>query len=288
MKTVLITGTSSGLGLATAVTLAKNGFRVFATVRNLDKRTALDKVLAEAGVTATILPLDVTDEAAVSATIAKVIAEAGSIDALVNNAGFAMGGFVEDFTLNEIRAQMETNFFGVVALIKAVLPHMRERRSGRIVNISSIGGRAGGPVIAPYNASKFAVEGFSEALSFETELFGVQVVLIEPGTFKTEIFETNRRLAAHALDPNSPYAALMPKIEAKIDEGVAKLGADPQKVADAVLHALTVANPHLRYLVGADAKLMGTIHRFFGFGAYAALFRRLFGWSQMADALRPH
>lgn len=286
MKTVLITGCSSGFGLLSAVTLAKNGFRVFATVRSLEKRVALDKALADAGATATILPLDVTDEAAVAATVAQVIAEAGSIDALVNNAGFAMGGFVEDFSLAEVRAQMETNYFGLVALTKAVLPHMREKRAGRIVNISSIGGRVGNPIVAPYVASKFAVEGFSEALAFEAEIFGISVVLIEPGAFKTEIFESNRRVAAHALDPASPYAAVMPKIEATIDEKVGKFAGDPQKVADCVLHALTVEKPHLRYFVGTDAKLMGNVHRFLGFGAYAAMVRRLFAWKELTAPLR--
>lgn len=282
MKSVLITGCSSGLGLTTAVTLARNGFRVFATVRNLDKRGDLSKALADAGTTATILPLDVTDEAAITATVSRVLFEAGSIDALVNNAGLAIGGFVEDFTLAEIRAQMETNFFGLVALTKAVLPSMRQRRSGRIVNISSIGGRVGNPIIAPYVASKFAVEGFSESLSFEAELFGVKVILIEPGAYKTDIFEKNRRLAAHALDPASPYAAIMSKVEGRVNERVAKHAGDPQVVADCVLHALTVEKPHLRYLVSTNAKVMANIHRFLGFGAYAAMLRKVFRWPELA------
>lgn len=286
MKSVLITGCSSGLGLATAVTLAKNGFRVFATVRTLDKRGDLDKALAEAGATATVLPLDVTDEAAVNTTVAQVISEAGGIDALVNNAGLAIGGFVEDFSLAEIRAQMETNFFGLVALTKAVLPSMRQKRSGRIVNISSIGGRVGNPIIAPYVASKFAVEGFSESLSFEAALFGVSIVLIEPGAYRTDIFEKNRRIAAHALDPASPYAAIMPKIEARVNERVGKHAGDPQEVADCVLHALTVEKPHLRYLVSTNAKVMAYLHRFLGFSAYAAMVRRVFGWSDFVKEVR--
>ena len=285
MKNVLITGCSSGLGLRTAVTLARNGFRIFATVRSLDKRAALDKALAEAGVSAEILPLDVTNAAAIEATVAHVLSEADTIDALVNNAGLAIGGFVEDLSLDEFRSQMEINFFGAVALTKAVLPHMRKRRAGRIINISSIGGRAGNPIVAAYDASKFALEGFSESLAFEAELFDISVVLIEPGAFKTEIFESNRRVAAHARDPSSPYAAVMPAIETKIDEMVEKFAGNPQKVADCVLHALSVTKPHLRYLVGSDAKLMGTVHRFLGFGAYAALFRRLFGWAEVRAAL---
>jgi NAD(P)-dependent dehydrogenase (short-subunit alcohol dehydrogenase family) len=281
MKIALVTGCSSGFGLKIAVTLAKNGFRVFATMRDPGKRAALDKALAAAGTKAEILALDVTNVASIEAAVATVMAKAGRIDALVNNAGYAIGGFIEDLSLDEFRRQMDTNFFGLVAVTKAVLPHMRAQRAGRIVNISSIGGRAANPIVSAYVASKFAVEGFSESLAFEASLFDVSVSLIEPGAFKTEIFEANRNVAAAMHDPNSPYAALSSGLESKLDDMVARLAGDPQKVADAVLHALSVAKPRLRYLVGTDAKLMAAVHSL-GFGAYAALIRRFLGW----DALR--
>ncbi len=281
MKTVLVTGCSSGFGLKTAVTLAANEFRVFATMRDLGKRTALDTALAEAGAKADILALDVTDKASIEVVVGSVMSQAGRIDALVNNAGFGIGGFIEDLSLDDYRRQMETKFFGLVAVTKAVLPQMRGQRAGRIVNISSIGGRAGNPVVSAYVASKFAVEGFSESLAFETSLFDVSVVLIEPGAFKTEIFQSNRQVAAGMRDPNSPYAEVSRTFEAKLDSMMERLAGDPQKVADAVLHALTVAKPRLRYLVGTDAKLMGTVHRLLGFGAYSALVRRFIGWAEL-------
>ena len=163
---VLITGCSSGIGLRSAVTLARHRFRVFATMRDLDKRGALDAALAAAGATAELLQLNVTSEASIHAAIDAAMARAGRIDALVNNAGFGLGGFVEDMTVDDYRRQFETNFFELVAVTKAVLPHMRRRRSGRIVNLSSLNGRVGIGVQSAYTASKFAVEAFGESLAF--------------------------------------------------------------------------------------------------------------------------
>lgn len=274
MQSVLITGCSSGFGLKTAVTLARNGFQVFASMRDPGKRGVLDAALATAGARAEILALDVTSEASIAAAVGTVLERAGRIDALVNNAGFGIGGFIEDLTMEEYRRQMETNFFGLVAVTKAVLPHMRRQRSGRIVNVSSIGGRVANAVISAYNASKFAVEGFSESLAFEGSLFGVKTILIEPGAFKTEIFEANRQIAAAARNPDSPYVEVTRAAEARVDRMMARLAGDPQAVADAILDALTTPRPRLRYVVGTDAKLMAAIHRFAGFAAYAALVRR--------------
>jgi NAD(P)-dependent dehydrogenase (short-subunit alcohol dehydrogenase family) len=287
MKSVLITGCSSGFGLKAAVTFAKNGFRVFATMRNVSKRSALDAALQAAGVKAEVLALDVTDKASIDAAVATVLVQAGSIDVLVNNAGFGVGGSVEDMSMEDYRRQFDTNFFGLVAVTKAVLPHMRAKRAGRIINISSIGGRAANPFLSAYVASKFAVEGFSEALAFEASLFDVDVVLIEPGAFKTDILEANREFTAAARDPNSPYAAVSNAFIEKIDASLPKMADDPQKVADAILHAATVAKPRLRYLVGIDAKIMGAVHRWLGFGAYAALIRQYLGWPELAAKMGP-
>jgi len=273
MKTALITGCSSGFGLLTAATLAKNGFRTFATMRDLGKRGRLDAALAGAGTQAEALALDVTDADSIAAAVAKAMADAGRIDLLVNNAGVGIAGFIEDLTIDEYRRPMETNFFGLVAVTKAVLPIMRRQRSGRIVNISSIGGRAASSVFSAYCASKFAVEGFCEALALEAQSFGVQVVLIEPGAFRTEIYESNRRFAA-AHDPRSPYARASAAIEERADRMAARMKSDPQKVADAVLHAATVEKPRLRYLVGAHAKARAFLHAL-GFRVYSAAMRRL-------------
>ena len=287
MQSVLVTGCSSGFGLLAAVTLARNGFRVFASMRDLEKRAPLEAALSAAGARAELLTLDVTNAASIAAAVAAVVARAGRIDALVNNAGFGIGGFVEDMTLEEYRRQFDTNFFGTVAVTKAVLPQLRRQGAGRICMVSSIAGRAANPVISAYAASKFALEGFSEALAFEARLFGVDIVLIEPGTFKTEIFAGNRQLAAAARDPASPYFALSRAVEAKVDAIVARHGGEPQKVADAILKALTVRRPRLRYLVGTDAKLAAGLHRFGGLELYAAAVRRVLGIGDLADKLRP-
>ena len=239
----------------------------------------------KAGATAEVLPLDVTNQASIDACVAQVMASAGKIDALVNNAGIGIGAFVEDLTLDDIRRQFETNFFGVVAVTKAVLPHMRAARAGRIVNISSIGGRTANGILSAYNASKYAIEGFSESLSFETQMFGVDVVLIEPGTFKTEIFEANRQIAPGARNPASPYFEVTRAMEAKIDQLYARAAGDPQKVAAAIVHALTVAKPKLRYLVGADAKITARLHTV-SFRAYRALINNIFGYKKIAAKLR--
>jgi NAD(P)-dependent dehydrogenase (short-subunit alcohol dehydrogenase family) len=285
MPTVLITGCSSGFGLETAVLLAKSGFRVFATMRNLDKRARLDAALAAAGAKAEILALDVTSEVSINAAIDRVVASAGGIDALVNNAGIGVGGFVEDLTLDDYRRQFETNFFGLVAMTKAVLPLMRRARSGRIVSVSSIGGRTANAVLSAYCASKHAVEGFSEALAFEAGLFNVQVVLIEPGTFKTEIFESNRELAPGARDPNSPYFEVTRALETRFDSLYARMADDPRKVAETIRRALTAPRPRLRYLVGRDAKISAAIHAL-GFGIYSRINGRLFSLPALAAKLR--
>jgi NAD(P)-dependent dehydrogenase (short-subunit alcohol dehydrogenase family) len=285
MKSVLVTGCSSGFGRLTAVLLARNGFRVYATMRDLGKRATLDLALAEAGASAEILALDVTNEDSIRAAVSRIVAEAGGIDALVNNAGIGIGGFVEDLTLADYRRQLETNFFGTVALTKAVLPQMRRARSGRIVNISSIGGRTSNAIMSAYSASKWALEGFSESLAFEARLFGVQVVLIEPGTFKTEIFESNRQVALGARDPASPYFAATQAFEAKVDRLYARHAGNPKLVAEAVLRALTVARPRLRYLVGGDAKISAALHAL-GFRVYAAAIGRMFGLAALPAKIR--
>ena len=246
-------------------------------MRNTAKRGELDAALTAADAAADILPLDITDAASIHAAVDEILARAGRIDALVNNAGFGIGGFVEDLTLDEYRRQFETNFFGLVAVTKAVLPDMRRQGSGRIVNISSVNGRVGIGLLSAYVASKFAVEGFSEALAFETRPFGLHTVVIEPGMFKTEIHSANRQLAAAASDPASASFALMPLVEARLEQLGRHAAGDPQQVADTIRHALTVRRPRLRYIVGRDARLTIALHRLAGFSVYAAAAYRAFG-----------
>ena len=170
-------------------------------MRNLDRREALDQAFKAAGKMAQVRQLDVTDPD----SIAACVEASGQVDVLVNNAGFGIGGFVYDLTLDEIREQFETNFFGAVAMVKALLPGMVSRRQGRIINVSSANGLLAPPAMAAYSASKFALEGFSESLRAELRPLGISVVLIEPGMFKTPIFERNRRVAKAAESEDSPF-----------------------------------------------------------------------------------
>lgn len=250
----LITGASSGFGLLSAVELARRGHRVVGSMRDPAKRGRLDDAAAAANVKIDVVRLDVCSEASIAGAVAEVNANIGPIDVLVNNAGFGMGGFFEDLSMGELREQFETNFFGLAAVTKAVIPGMRERRRGRVINVSSIGGLIGNPGLSAYSASKFAVEGLSEALRVELLPYGVYVVLVEPGTFKTDIFDKNRRTAERAHDPSSPYITSTRTMEAMVEKLLARSTADPADVARVIARAATAKRPRLRYLVGRDAR----------------------------------
>lgn len=260
-QTVLITGASSGFGLLSSLEFARRGFRVFATMRNLERVGELQQAAKSEALTIETLSLDVTDSDSIAAAVAHVLAAAGRIDVVVNNAGYGIGGFFEDLSDDEFRAQMETNFFGTVAVTRAVLPHMRERGRGRLVNVSSLAGRIGQPAVSAYCASKWAVEGFSEAVRLEMLPFGVQLVIVEPGTFPTPIFGTNRKLAARAQQQDSPYYPSATRIQAYVDAQIAKSTADPRRVARTIVKAATARRPRARYVVGVDARLLITGRR---------------------------
>ncbi|ASS91233.1 oxidoreductase [Aeribacillus pallidus] len=249
-----VTGASSGFGLLTSVALAGEGYRVLASMRDLNKRGRLEAAAKEAGVTdrIEIIQLDVNDFSSAETVIQNVIEEYGQIDLLVNNAGYAAGGFTEELAVEEWRRQFETNFFGLVAVTKAVLPSMRARRSGKVVNISSISGRIGFPSMGPYVASKFAVEGFSESLRLEMLPYGVHVVLIEPGSYKTEIW--SKGLDAVSVNPDSPYVKEMEKILKYVNH-VADTAPAPDEVIQQIVHVAKSPYPKLRYPVGKGVKL---------------------------------
>ncbi len=275
-KVALVSGSSSGFGLLTAIELARQGFHVYDSMRSPQRAERFDQAVAKADVTLEKIALDVTDEVSIRAAVDHILRAEGRIDVLVNNAGFGMGGCVEDFEMAELRSQFETNFFGVVALTKAVLTAMRAQKSGRIINVSSIGGLVTTQGFGAYCASKFAVEGFSEALRHEMLSTGVFVTLIEPGTFRTEIFERNAQMAVGAKNPNSPNYARTMYMEALILKQVTASTANPQKVADAVARAATASRPGVRYRVGVDAKAMYFLYRFLPWRlwelAYGAIF----------------
>ena len=193
MAIALVTGTSSGIGLATAVTLARGGHKVVATMRNLEGAAELRKVVSEEKLPVTFCALNVDDDASVDDGIRKALSEHGRIDVLVNNAGVGGGGSVEEASLARFREVMETNYFGALRCIKAVIPGMRERRQGCIINITSIAGRMALAPAAAYSASKFALEALSECLAQEMKAFNVRVAIIEPGVIATPIFSKTIR-----------------------------------------------------------------------------------------------
>ncbi|MCA9686542.1 MAG: SDR family oxidoreductase, partial [Myxococcales bacterium] len=191
----LITGSSSGFGLRTCVALAARGFRVFASMRSLERSEALRAALRDAGFgseSVEFVALDVTDADARAALVETILEREGAVDVLVNNAGQLVAGFAEELDEAAMREQFETNFFAVAALTQALVPAMRERRHGRIINISSVAGRSALPAQAAYCASKFALEGWSESMRYELAPYNVFVALVEPGLFPTEILGRNR------------------------------------------------------------------------------------------------
>ncbi|WP_238649617.1 SDR family oxidoreductase [Paenibacillus piscarius] len=251
----LITGTSSGFGLLTALTLARLGYKIVATMRDLERRDELIQQAEQAGVLERmhLLALDVTDEASVAAAVQATLELTGRIDVLVNNAGLAVGGFVEEVDMEAWRRQMETNFFGLIAVTKAVLPVMRAQRSGLIINVSSVSGLTGFPGYAPYAASKFAVEGFSESLRQEMLSYGVRVVIVEPGSFRTPIW--SKGIAGIHNPEGSPYRARLEEV-LRYSRRSAETAPDPQQVADLIGRITAKRAPRLRYPVGKGSRML--------------------------------
>ncbi|MFY9794409.1 MAG: SDR family oxidoreductase [Candidatus Nitrosopolaris sp.] len=252
-RVAVVTGSSTGNGFETSLLLAKNGFYTYATMRNLDKSTRIKEIARKDSMLLEVLPLDVTDDKSVADAIEMISNRHRRIDVLVNNAGYDMHGAVEDLSIDEVKTQFETNFFGAVRLMKAVLPMMRKQRSGIIVNVSSIGGRIGVPLNSAYTGSKFALEGFSESMKYELEGFGIKVILIEPGAVKTNFLE-NLKQGQQAMNPDSPYAELSRKVSEGVRESFKQASSSsPVQVAEVILNAIKSENPNTRYLVGNDA-----------------------------------
>ena len=251
-KVIIVTGSSSGIGLESALLLARNGYITYATMRSLEKDTSIKTAVQKEGLPIRVVQLDVTDDNSVKNAVDHIISEAGRIDVLVNNAGYSLGGALEDLSMEEIKSQYETNLFGLIRVIQAVLPIMRKQRSGRILNISSGTGIFGFPGISAYVSTKFAVEGLSESIAYELEPFGIKVILIEPGFVKTN-FEHAMVVAKKAQDPASPYSELMQKIMVNASE-LAKNASDAELVANVIADAASNPNPRLRYLAGKDVE----------------------------------
>jgi NAD(P)-dependent dehydrogenase (short-subunit alcohol dehydrogenase family) len=259
-KIALITGSSSGFGLLTSIELAKAGFRVVATMRDLGRRDRLDQAAAAAGVAGQldIRALDVTNFETLRGSVDGVVRDHGRVDVLVNNAGFAVAGFAEDIKLEELRRQFDTNFFGAVAMTKAVLPTMRRQHSGHIIMVSSIAGLHGSITVSSYSASKHALEGWSESLRMEVNALGLKVVLVEPGAYLTDIWTRGAVMGEKATQETSPNIQRSLRMRDRIQ---ALPKRDPIEVACLIASIAQDPNPKLRYLVGRDAKIQLAMKR---------------------------
>jgi NAD(P)-dependent dehydrogenase (short-subunit alcohol dehydrogenase family) len=258
---VIVTGSGTGIGFETALQLAAAGFRVFATVRNLDQRPELLAAAAERGVELEVLQLDLTDRASIEEAVATVVSSAGGVFGLVNNAGIGLRGCAEDCTEEEIRDLFATNVLGTIAVTKAVIPHMRAAACGRIVTVSSVGGRVCGFGVTMYCTTKFAQEGLGEGLAQELAPFGIQSVIVEPGMIKTTRWSRHRGTAAGASDPDSPYHDLFWESEKIADRIVERSPTRPEHVARAIEEALTAKQPRMRYVVGRGASIVIGLRR---------------------------
>ncbi|HWP66131.1 MAG TPA: oxidoreductase [Candidatus Limnocylindria bacterium] len=270
-KAVLITGCSTGIGRATALLLAERGYPVYATARRLDSIADL----ATKG--CRTLQLDVCDEASMVAAVRTIEASEGAVGVLVNNAGYGLEGAFETTPMSEVRRQFETNVFGLIRLTQLVLPKMRAQRWGRIVNISSVGGKITLPGGAFYHATKHAVEAMSDALRFELSGFGIHVVIIEPGAIKTRFGDTATASIAAA---DGPYAEFNSQVAVKIKEAfegqLAAFAGEPIDVARTIERAISAPKPRTRYPVTAAAHLLTRLRPLLPDRAFDAFLRTQF------------
>jgi NAD(P)-dependent dehydrogenase (short-subunit alcohol dehydrogenase family) len=261
-RTILVTGASSGIGAAVAHLFHRRGFIVFGTSRSADPAAPHEFPM---------LKLDVNSDDSVKACVGEVLTRAGRIDVLVNNAGFALSGAAEETSIAEAKEQFETNFFGVVRMVQAVLPAMREARSGRIITIGSLAGLMAIPYNAFYNGTKFALEGYSEALWFELKPFGISVSLIEPGFVRTPINQAARTAANRLSAYDGPRDRAMAVVDRSIEKGI-----PADFVANIVFRAAQSRTPRLRYRVGADSRWLPRLKKVSPWNLFAAGVRRTF------------
>ena len=250
----IVTGSSSGIGFETSLTLARNGFYTYATVRKLvDGSIPITDIAKKEDLSLQTIRLDVNNEQSVIEGVNRISEEKGRIDVVVNNAGYTLMGALEETSMDEIKAQFETNFFGAIRVMQAVIPTMRKQRRGKIVNVTSVAGRIALPLNSVYHGTKFALEGLSESIQYELETFGIKIILIEPGGVASNFIKNLKMAHAKASDTTkSPYR----RIENRMLEAFKKIeqnGIHPSEVAKVILDAITSEDPQLRYLVGNDA-----------------------------------
>lgn len=273
-KAVLITGCSTGIGRATALHLAAKGWSVYATARRLESVGDLEAKGCKT------LALDVCDDASMTAAVATIERAHGAIGVLVNNAGYGLEGAFEETPMTEIRRQFETNVFGLTRLCQLALPGMRRQGWGKIVNVSSVGGRLALPGGAFYHATKYAVEALSDVMRFEVQGFGVDVILVEPGSIKTEFGRTAIANVDKVKQETSAYSAFNAQVAAKIHEAfegpLAFAAGTPETVAQVIETAITATRPKTRYLITAAARVFVVLREWLPDRAFDAMLRSQF------------
>jgi len=282
LSTVLITGGTDGLGRATAIHLAEQGYRVFAASRSPEKRAALDQLAAERRLPLETVEMDVSASPSVDAGVVEIERRAGPVDVLVNSAGIAMMAALEEVTLNDLRYQFEVNYFGTVRAIQRVLPGMRARRRGRIVNFSSVAGRLTYPVFGPYSSSKFAVEAMSDALRMEVYPFDIHVAVIEPGYIPSGMERAAVGLATRyiANRDKSPYGRLYSALERVWKKATERPDGTPEDCARVVLRAIRDTPPRTRYRISRRVKMFLALRRVLSDRAMDRSIIRAFGLEQ--------
>jgi NAD(P)-dependent dehydrogenase (short-subunit alcohol dehydrogenase family) len=257
LEPVFVTGATDGLGRATAILLAERGYRVFAGGRNAERRAALTELARAKNLPLEVLELDVTSDASVESAIAEIERRAGPVAVLVNNAGIGIGAAMEEISIADMRKQFETNVFGVLRVTQCVLPEMRKRRCGRIINMSSIAGKMAGPIMGPYCASKHALEAVSDSMRLELYPFDVKVILIEPGFIATSIGRNSMELSAAYADAaeRSPYGAIYRTFRNFFADALKNSRTTPEDCAAVIVGAIEAEHPRARYPVTPEGKM---------------------------------
>lgn len=252
-KVAVVTGSSSGIGFETSLALARNGFYTYATMRNPEKSNLITKTATSEKLPLQALSLDVNIEKSVTDGIDRILNESERIDVLVNNAGFDLTGPLEETSIDEIKGQFETNLFGAIRTMQAVIPTMRKQRSGKIVNITSVGGKLAIPFHSGYHGTKFALEGLSESIQYELDPFGIKIIVIEPGAVGSSFWKNMKSAEKSSnLNGNSPYVSMISNMSAALKQ-MEQSSIPPSEVANVIVSAVTTDNPDFRYVVGKDA-----------------------------------
>jgi len=253
-QVAVVTGSSTGIGFETSIALARNGFHTYATMRDLDKSNKIKEIANKERLSLDVLRLDVTDDNSIKETIGQIFDKSNRIDVLINNAGYALAGSLEETSTKEIKAQFETNFFGAIKTMQSVIPIMRNQKSGKIVNITSMGGRIAIPLDPIYHGTKFALEGLSECIRYELGLFNIKIILIEPGAVGSN-FWNNIKMADKSEKTHSPYRNAIDTVSETFSKMAGNV-ISPSEVANVIVEAVAIDTPEFRYVIGEDAKMI--------------------------------